>query len=93
MSPLFAISSWILLLVTCYVNAQNISYNLSATAVFVADTSSSSGPFNMTLNVYPTKGYISINFTGPTDKWFGVGFGMNNTLMIHHYLINHLHIF
>ena len=77
MSPLYIIPSWILLLlVVCNVNAQNISYNLSATAVFVSDTASE--PFNMTLNVYPTKGFMSINFTGPVDKWFGVGFGMIN---------------
>ena len=66
---MYIISSWILLFITS-VNSQDIQYNLSASAVFV-----DSAPFNLTLNVYPTKGYLSIDLTGPSNNWFGVGFG------------------
>ena len=59
---------------------QQVQYNLSASQVFVQST-----PFNMTLGIYPTKGYLIMNITGPANKWFGVGFGstsMANTYAI-----------
>ena len=75
MSPtLQTLCIFILGIISCiisFVDSQQLQYNLSASQVFVE-----SAPFNMTLNIYPTKGYLTMNLTGPANKWFGVGFGL-----------------
>ena len=66
---------WILM-----VNSQELQYNLSASKTLNAATN-----FAIDVQILPSKGKVEINMTGPSDLWFGVGFGgtdMPNTYAI-----------
>eukprot|EP01083_Nonionella_stella_P290606 988794_1 len=81
-NSLFTIAFGILVIMTDIISAQDIDvqYNLSASAILNQEYN-----FNLSVNIYPTQNTMSINISGPTDKWFGIGFG--STIMTNTYAI------
>ena len=69
MAPTRSLVSFVLSIVGI-INAQEVQYNLSASAVLDSDNNC-----NLSVSIWPSKGTVTINMTGPDSLWFGVGFG------------------